>query len=128
MGVDVSFFGNEAPVGVKCHVSRGDVQIGADVWVGSGATILSGVRIGHGAIIGARAVVTRDVPDYAIVGGNPAKVIRLRFEPDLIAALVETAWWELPREQVASLIPMLQAGDIPAFIAARKAIGSQASK
>lgn len=68
--------------------------IGHDVWIGSGALILDGKVIGNGAIVGARAVVTRDVPPYAIVVGAPAKVIRYRFEPDVIEALQAAAWWD----------------------------------
>ena len=70
----------EAPAKSAYHTSRGGVTIGADVWIGSGATIMSGVTIGVGAVVAARAVVTRDVAPYAIVGGNPAKLIRLRFD------------------------------------------------
>jgi acetyltransferase-like isoleucine patch superfamily enzyme len=96
--------------------TRGDVVIGSDVWIGTGATILSGVNIGHGAVIGAGAMVTRDVPAYAIVGGNPAKILKMRFAPDIIATLLETAWWELPPQQVADLAPLLQSGDVEALI------------
>jgi acetyltransferase-like isoleucine patch superfamily enzyme len=70
------------------------IVIGNDVWIGMYAVILGRVTIGHGAIIGAYAVVTKDVPPYAIVGGNPAKVIRYRFTPDQIAGLLELKWWE----------------------------------
>ncbi|MGL4727917.1 MAG: CatB-related O-acetyltransferase, partial [Bosea sp. (in: a-proteobacteria)] len=72
--------------------SRGDVRIGHDVWLGSQSMVLSGVSIGHGAVVAARAVVTRDVPAYAIVAGNPARTIRLRFEPRVIEALIGSAW------------------------------------
>ncbi len=104
------------PGGERSHVSRGDVSIGNDVWIGSGAAILSGVTIGDGAVIGARAVVTRDVPPYAIVAGNPAKVVRKRFDDARIAALLEVAWWDLPRSEVESLIPLLQSHDIDALV------------
>ncbi len=74
---------------------RGDhfVHIGHDVWIGDQAMIKRGVRIGHGAIIGARAVVTKDVPPYAIMGGVPAKVIRYRFTEDVIERLLASQWW-----------------------------------
>jgi acetyltransferase-like isoleucine patch superfamily enzyme len=92
--------------------TRGDVAIGSDVWVGAGATILSGITVGHGAVIGARAVVTKDVPPYTVIGGNPATVLKLRFDEATIAALLELAWWELPREAVARLAPLLQSADV----------------
>jgi acetyltransferase-like isoleucine patch superfamily enzyme len=70
------------------------IQIGSDVWIGEGVFIRRGVSIGHGAIIGARAVVTKDVPPYAIVGGVPAKVIRYRFEPEVVSELLRLSWWK----------------------------------
>jgi acetyltransferase-like isoleucine patch superfamily enzyme len=103
------------------HSGRGDVTIGSDVWIGSGTMILSGVTVGHGAVVAARAVVTRDVPPYAVVGGNPAKVIRYRFDEARIAALLETAWWELPEADVAGLIPLLQSGEVEELVAAVRA-------
>jgi len=72
------------------------VAIGHDVWVGFGAYIKPGVRIGHGAVVAAHAVVTRDVPDYAIVAGNPARVKRMRFADALIERLLQLAWWQYP--------------------------------
>jgi acetyltransferase-like isoleucine patch superfamily enzyme len=96
--------------------TNGDVIIGHDVWLGSQSLILSGVTIGHGAVVAARAVVTKDVPPYAIVGGNPAKLIRYRFDETTIKRLLVCAWWNLPREQIVSLIPLLQSADIEAFL------------
>lgn len=101
--------------------TRGDVVIGNDVWIGSGAAILSGVTIGDGAVIAARAVVAKSVQPYAIVAGNPGREIRLRFEPDVIAALRETAWWDLPEASVRKLIPLLQSDRIEAAIEAIRA-------
>ena len=108
----------EAPATTDHHASRGPVEIGHDVWFGSGAVVLSGVRIGTGAVIAARAVVTKDVPPYAIVAGNPARLIRLRFDEATVAALLASRWWELPRAEVAALIPRLQSADVAGFLAA----------
>ncbi|MBI5643011.1 MAG: antibiotic acetyltransferase [Deltaproteobacteria bacterium] len=71
-----------------------DIQIGNDVWIGARAVVLDGVRIGNGAIVGAGAVVTKDVPDYAVVGGVPARIIRYRFEPADLDFLLKLAWWD----------------------------------
>lgn len=101
--------------------SKGDVTIGSDVWIGTGATLLSGVSIGHGAIVAARAVVSRDVPPYAVVAGNPGRVVKSRFEPDTVAALLDSRWWELPQDSIRTLIPLLQSRDIAAFLAACRA-------
>lgn len=116
-----------APRNRDYHTSRGDVVIGNDVWLGSGAMVLSGVTIGHGAVIAARAVVTKDVPPYAIVGGNPARVVRYRFDEATIAALLDIAWWDLSAEEVAQLIPMLQNEKIDELIAAVRALPARSS-
>lgn len=79
-------------------ISRGSTVIGSDVWIGSGVFINGGIEIGHGAVIGAMSVVTQDVPPYAIVVGNPARVLKLRFEISLVNRLLELAWWDLPYE------------------------------
>ena len=81
-------------------LTKGDLEIGHDVWVGYGATILSGIHIGDGAVIAARAVVTRDVPPYAIVAGNPARIIKYRFDTETIAELLELKWWNWPIDTV----------------------------
>jgi Acetyltransferase (isoleucine patch superfamily) len=73
---------------------KGNTVIGNDVWIGYGATIMPGIKIGDGAIIGAQSVVTRDVPPYSIVGGNPAKEIRKRFEDSVIEDLLNIRWWD----------------------------------
>ncbi|WP_310962234.1 CatB-related O-acetyltransferase [Nocardioides marmorisolisilvae] len=78
------------------NVRSGPTVIGHDVWIGSNAIVMAGVRVGNGAVVGAGAVVTRDVPPYAIVAGSPARVVRLRFGDDVIARVQATAWWELP--------------------------------
>lgn len=77
--------------------------IGCDVWLGAMSCILAGVRIGHGAVIGGGAVVTEDVPPYAIIGGNPARLIRYRFPEDLITRLLASQWWMLPADLVSRL-------------------------
>ena len=92
--------------------NKGDIVIGNDVWIGYEAVILAGVTIGDGAIIGTRAVVTKDVPSYTIVGGVPARVIRKRFSDEDIQTLQQMRWWDWPVEKIASAIPLIQAGDI----------------
>ena len=88
-------------------MSRGDVVIGNDVWFGHHVTIMSGVTIGDGAVIAANAHVVRDVPPYAIVGGNPAAVIRQRFAPQVCRLLQELRWWDLPVEAIREMVPAL---------------------
>lgn len=80
--------------------SKGNIDIGHDVWIGHGATILSGVSIGSGAIIGAMAVVSKDVPPYAVVVGNPAKVIKYRFNEAIIKDFLKIQWWDWPDEKI----------------------------
>lgn len=101
--------------------SKGNVTIGSDVWVGTDAIILSGVNIGSGAIIGARAVVTKDVPPYAIVAGNPARIIRSRFSEEAINKLLQIAWWDWDRQRIVRALPLLQSEKIDAFVAATEA-------
>lgn len=90
----------------------GDTVLGSDVWVGSEAMIMPGVRIGHGAVIGSRALVTRDVEPYAIVGGNPGRPIRKRFYDAQIALLLEMAWWDWPIDWIEAAMPLLCTSDI----------------
>ncbi len=87
--------------------SKGDVIIGNDVWVGEDAVILSGVTIGTGAVIGARSVVTASVPAYTIVAGNPARIIRKRFDDQTIERLLALAWWDWPLSRIKESIPLL---------------------
>ncbi|MDQ0325226.1 chloramphenicol O-acetyltransferase type B [Rhodopseudomonas julia] len=93
----------------------GDTVIGNDVWIGSEAIIMPGVTIGDGAVIGTRALVTKDVEPYAIVGGNPAKVIRKRFDETHIAQLLELRWWDWDDAALKQAMPILTSGDIPAL-------------
>jgi len=95
--------------------SKGDVTIGNDVWIGYGATILSGVTVGDGAVVGARAVVSRDVAPYAIVAGNPARVIRSRFSDEQVAQLLELKWWDWEESKVRRHMALLCSGDVEAL-------------
>jgi chloramphenicol O-acetyltransferase type B len=90
----------------------GDTVVGNDVWVGSEAVIMPGITIGHGAVIGTRALVARDVEPYSIVGGNPANLIRKRFDDARIAMLLEMAWWDWEDEQLRPVMPLLTSGDV----------------
>lgn len=87
---------------------KGDIVIGNDVWIGYEAVILSGVTVGDGAIIGARAVVTKDVPPYAIVGGIPARCIRRRFDEETVTKLRELKWWEWSDEKIKENLSAIQ--------------------
>ena len=92
--------------------NKGDIIIGNDVWIGYEAVILAGVSIGDGAIIGARAVVTKDVPPYTIVGGVPAKSIKKRFSDETISSLLSIQWWNWSKEKISKNIKAIQAGKI----------------
>jgi acetyltransferase-like isoleucine patch superfamily enzyme len=88
--------------------TKGDVIMGNDVWIGENVTIMSGVSIGNGAVIATGSVVTRDVNDYEIVGGNPAKQIRMRFSENEVVMLLRLKWWDLPEEDVKAAVKSLQ--------------------
>lgn len=94
---------------------KGDTTVGNDVWIGNGATIMPGVTIGDGAIIATGAVVTKDVPPYAIVGGNPATLLRYRFDEATIARLLALRWWEWDAARVTRCVAQLCAGDLDAL-------------
>lgn len=96
--------------------TKGDITIGNDVWIGSNAKILSGVKINDGAIIGANSVVTKDIPAYAIVGGNPIKLIRYRFDRETIKKLLKIKWWDCNETELIKIIPTLQSNNINEFI------------
>jgi hypothetical protein len=97
-------------------VPTGDTVIGSDVWLTMRTFVRSGVTIGDGAIVASGAVVNKDVPPFAIVGGNPAKVIRYRFTPEQIEALLQIRWWDWPDALVVEATPLLSGTDIDAFI------------
>lgn len=87
-------------------------MIGNDVWIGYEAVVMAGVTIGDGAVIGSRAVVTKDVPPYTIVGGVPARPIRRRFPEEMVLALLEIKWWDWPKEKITEYLAAIQTGDI----------------
>lgn len=91
---------------------KGDIVIGNDVWIGYEAVVMAGVTIGDGAIIGTRAVVTKDVPPYMIVGGIPARPIKKRFSEETIEKLLDLQWWDWPREKLAENIEAIKNGCI----------------
>lgn len=86
---------------------KGDTVVGNDVWIGQGSTILPGIHIGDGAIIGLNSVVSRDVPPYTLVAGNPARIIRKRFDDELTELLLKLKWWDKGIEEIQTLIPIL---------------------
>lgn len=90
----------------------GDTLVGHDVWIGSEAMIMPGVKIGNGAVIGSRALVTRDVEPYSIIGGNPAKIIKKRFDDERIKLLLEMGWWNWDEEILKDAIPILCSDNI----------------
>ncbi|GFK93060.1 Streptogramin A acetyltransferase [Fundidesulfovibrio magnetotacticus] len=92
-----------------------DTVVGCDAWIGYGSVILPGRRIGHGAVVGAGSVVTRDVEPYCIVGGNPARVIRRRFDVATVERLLELAWWSWPAGRIARSLDAIERGDVEAL-------------
>jgi len=98
--------------------TQGDTVIGPDVWLGFEARAMPGVSIGAGAIVAACAVVARDVPPYAVVAGNPARVVKHRFDDATIERLLHLAWWDWPDDAIAAALPAIEAGDIAALEAA----------
>jgi virginiamycin A acetyltransferase len=91
---------------------RGDTVVGNDVWFGYGVMVMPGVRIGHGAVIASGSVVVDDVPDYGVVGGNPAKLIRTRYSEDEVARLLAVAWWDWPAGHLAKHVRTVMSGTI----------------
>ena len=96
--------------------TKGNILIGNDVWIGKDALILSGVTVGDGAVIAAKAVVAKNVPPYAIVGGNPARIIRYRFEPEIVQKLLKAAWWDWPMSEIKQVLPFLLSNDLTHFL------------
>lgn len=94
------------------YLPAGDTVVGNDVWIGSEAIIMPGVTIGHGAVVGTRALVTRDVEPYAIIGGNPARPIRKRFDEMRTALLLEMEWWNWSVPQLEEAMPLLTSGNV----------------
>jgi virginiamycin A acetyltransferase len=89
--------------------------VGHDVWIGHDAAIMPGVQIGAGAIVAAASVVARNVPPYAVVGGNPATVIRMRYPTETISELLDLAWWDWPVEKIEANLAFLENGDLAAL-------------
>jgi virginiamycin A acetyltransferase len=98
--------------------ARGDTVVGNDVWFGYGVMVMPGVRIGNGAIVASGSVVVDDVPDYAIVGGNPGRVIRYRYDDKDIARLLSLAWWGWPLQHITDHIRTIMSGSIDELEAA----------
>lgn len=96
--------------------NKGDTRVGNDVWIGYGSTIMPGVTIGDGAIIASCSVVTKDVPPYAVVGGNPAQVIRRRFDDATIARLLELRWWDWDIGTITQRLPELCSENVEALL------------
>jgi virginiamycin A acetyltransferase len=86
--------------GATTSYSKGDIIIKSDVWIGTNVTLIDGITIGNGAVIAAGSVVVKDVPPYAIVGGNPAKILKYRFSPEIINEIEKTGFWDLPIEDI----------------------------
>jgi len=95
--------------------SRGDTVVGNDVWIGYDALLMPGVKVGDGAIIASRSVVVRDVPPYAVVGGNPATVLKRRFPEPVIARLLALRWWDWDAARITRSLEALVAGDVEAL-------------
>lgn len=115
----------DEPFGAEGDPPRGDTVIGNDVWIGREAVIMPGVQIGDGAIIGAHALVGSNVPPYAIVAGNPARIIRKRFPDDVITRLLAIRWWDWPVEAIMDHVAALRGADIEQLeAAARKVTGA----
>lgn len=106
---------------IKGHpCSRGDVIIGHDVWIGTEALIMSGVTIETGAVIGARSVVTKNIPAYCVAAGNPARIVKKRFNDSIISRLLDTRWWDWDDAKIEKHLPFLLDDDVEKFLDAIK--------
>lgn len=124
-----SVFGGAWEENTPPHLSqlpfKGDTVVGNDVWFGRECRIMPGVKIGDGAIIAAYSVVTKDVEPYSVVGGNPAKPIKKRFDEELVAMLLELMWWDFPPEELVDFLPVLCSDNLPVV---RKTVQDMLSK
>lgn len=105
-------------------VSKGNVIIGNDVWIGQDVIIMSGISVGDGAVIGASSVVTKDVEPYAVVGGNPARLLKMRFAPDVVRRLLALGWWNWDDATINAALPHLTSSDAGAAVAQLERLGS----
>jgi len=103
------------------ETTEGPVIIGNDVWIGNWVVIMSGVTIGDGAVIGAYSVVAKDIPPYSISVGNPSKVVRFKYPPEIIERLLKVKWWDWENEKIDRFIPLLKGHDIEEFLTAAEA-------
>ena len=103
-------------------MTKGDVIIGNDVWIGTEAIIMSGVKIGDGAIVGARAIITKDIEPYSVYGGNPALLLKKRFDENIIQQLLFLEWWNLKNEEIEQILPLMLNTNIQTFIDEAKRI------
>ena len=95
---------------------KGDIVVENDVWIGAKSTIMSGVKISNGAVVAANSVVTKDVPPYSIVAGNPAKIVKYRFSEDQIEKLLKLSWWNWDEQKIKENSSLLWSGDINNFV------------
>lgn len=112
--------GQERVVLLRSVVESPLIDVGNDVWFGYNTLVMPGVRIGHGTIVASGSVVVDDVPDYGVGGGNPAKLVRARFQPDDVDRLLAIAWWHWPIELIAEHVRTIMSGDIDALEQARR--------
>jgi virginiamycin A acetyltransferase len=111
-----AMFDAQRIAGYRTSLPRGrDTKVGHDCWIGREAMLMPGAKLGCGVIVGARAVVRGKVPDFAVVAGNPAKIVRMRFEAADITKLLEVAWWNWTPEKIAANLPLIEAGNVSAL-------------